>query len=229
MSDFTPPQNDPNAGGSSSFDPQSIMSGFQDAASGADPQSWFESWMNALTKPSEETYQQMIDSPSANLYTGLIWVIGAVIIQAFFAMATEIVWGQSSGTYSAVGSSIFVVICCYPFVALFTLAIDMGVTFVAHMLGTNFTTVTLPATVTWERLFYVLAAIFTPLVAVGAVFSFIPYLGGILSSLLMLAGVGYMTMAVKGIYRLEWPQAFMITGIPLFLTFCGFCASFTGI
>lgn len=221
---FTPPQDDPNAGGSSSFDPQSIMSGFQEAASGADPQSWFEVWIKAITKPADETYQEIISSPNANLYTGLIWILGALVVQVIFAIFSTIIWGDASAEYSvAAGGSIILAIFCFPVIALITLAVYLGVTYLVHNFASSQSTAQMPPVVTWDRLFYVFAAIFTPLIVVGAVLSIIPLLGPFLGGILIFGGTLLMTMAVKGIYRLEMAQAFMVTGLVVLIGLCGIC------
>ena len=221
---FTPPPQDPNSTGSGGFDPQSIMSGFQNASQDMNPQAWFEVWIKALTKPAEETYQEIISSPSANIYTGVIWILAALIVQVFFALASNIIWGEVSSEYSiAAGGSIVLAIFCFPIIAVFTLAIYLVITYAVHYFAMSQTTAQLPPVVTWERLFYVFAAIFTPLLIGGAVLSIIPILGGFLAGLLVLGGTGYMTMAVKSIYRLEWVQAFMVTGLIVLFGLCGLC------
>lgn len=220
---FTPPQGEPKSSG---FDPQQIMAGFKQASQDADPQAWFEVWIKALTKPAEETYQELIGSPGANLYTGIIWLVVGLVLQAFFAILASIVGFTLSPQYSFTGDGgIILALFCFPFVALVLLLLYLLITYAVHYFAMTQTKAILPETVTWQRLFYVFAAIFTPLTLIGAVLSILPIVGALLSSLTTLAGLGLMTIAVKGIYKLEWAQALMITGLLILLGICGLCGS----
>lgn len=187
---FTPPQGEKpkNSGG---FDPQEILNGLQEAVQNFDPQAAINEWLKALTKPEETTYQEMISSESANMYTGIVWLLVGLIVQGFFAVFSTLIWSSTSSEYALVGGgSLIVVVLCVPFVTVLLLALYLGITYGVHYFATSQTTAELPTFVTWQRLFYVFSAIFAPLIIVGGVLSIIPFIGPFLAGLLILAGTG---------------------------------------
>ena len=55
------------------------------APSSGGSQSFFQVWIDALTKPSENTFAQMASSPNAKAMTAYIWVFVTSLIELFFS------------------------------------------------------------------------------------------------------------------------------------------------
>src|SRR5215467_6220321 len=53
------------------------------------PQSVFQTWMNAVTKPNEQTYAELAASPNAKLTTALLWVFIGSLVSAFLASLVQ--------------------------------------------------------------------------------------------------------------------------------------------
>jgi hypothetical protein len=53
----------------------------------------FQTWMNVLTKPGEEIFEQERQQPHANLTTALIWIVIAAVIMAIFNAIGALIGG----------------------------------------------------------------------------------------------------------------------------------------
>lgn len=201
---------------------------------------WFSIWMEAVTKPNEQTYAKIASSPNAKTSTAFLWVFISSLISFFVAslvqgaimgqMMQEIgVEGFSGG---GIGTTLIIAICGAPVGAIFSVlvfAIFTGVVqWVAKMFG---------GTGTFEQLAYVFAAITVPFTLVGAVLTLlgaIPYVGfcfGILSILVSLYVIVLEIMAVKGVNQFSWGAAIGSIFIPgLVIVFvCGCLVTFGSI
>lgn len=205
----------------------------------ARPDSVFQIWTKALTRPNESTYAELATAPSARSTTAFLWVFVAGLIQFLLSVLVQrqmlnnfqqygIDLGDL-GSRSGVGAVLVSLICVAPVLAgLSTLffAIWVGIVqWLAKMFG---------GTGTYEQLAYALAAIVAPYSIVTGIMTLlaaIPYVGLCFSLLLFLAGlyiIVLQVMAIKGVNRVSWGAAigaFLIPGLVVFFV----CACIFGV
>ena len=199
----------------------------------ARPTSIFQTWINALTKPNEQTYRDIAASPNAKATTAYLWMFISSIVTSII---TLIIRGatirdrlsQSGLSTDQVGTGIggilVALICVVPILAAIgTLFFAIGVAiiqWIAKMFG---------GTGTFDQMAYTFAAISVPYSLVSAVFillSAIPYVGGCFSVILGLAGLYILVleiMAVKGVNQFGlWPAigSLFIPGLVVGLFCC---------
>jgi hypothetical protein len=209
---------------------------------------WVSVWIKSVTKPSEQTFIDITESPDANSKTAYIWVFiaGTIggIIQAFataIRMATGVAsqfsqipglekyFPQSSG--GGGGSFVFSLIgglCASPFAGLlsvlfFALFVAL-IQWIAKLFG---------GTGTYEKLLYALAAITVPMTIVSSLFvllGVIPFVGiclGVISFGLGIYSLVLQVMALKAVNRFGWGQAagsLFLPGCAIFIV----CACIVG-
>ncbi|HKJ39195.1 MAG TPA: Yip1 family protein [Anaerolineales bacterium] len=190
--------------------------------------SWFSIWMEAVTKPNEQTYVKIASSSNAKASTAFLWVfIGGLVNFFVVSLVQGAIMGQVLQGFdlegvsgSGAGFSLIAAICGAPVGAIISVvffAMFTGVVqWVAKMFG---------GTGTFEQLAYVFAAIAVPFTLISSVFSLlaaIPYVGacfGLLGLVLAIYVVVLEIMAVKGVNQFGWGQAvgsFFLPGIVIF-------------
>lgn len=201
---------------------------------------WFSVWMDAVTKPSEQTFANMTDGPQATTQTALIWVFIAGTISAFFQGILRAIYAatgyvprlpfpqleqfqQFNQYYQNAGGggffrTLFVGICASPFAGLITVvffAIGVGIIYlIAKMFG---------GAGTFNKLAYVIAAISFPITLVTSLLSLlsaVPFVGfciGIISFGIAIYALVLQIMAVKGVNRFGWGAAIGSVLIPVFV------------
>ena len=184
---------------------------------------WFSTWMTAVTKPNEQTYEMLAARPEAmSNNTAFTWVFVAGtasalisgILRSILELAgvpsTSPSFGELFGGSSTQGGalSLGIAICVSPIAgALATLffAIGVGIVqWVARMFkGTG----------TFSQLAYTLAAVSVPFSLVSSIltpFSGVQYLNictGLLSLGLGLYALVLQVMAVKAVNKFGWGEA----------------------
>ena len=92
-----------------------------------EPRSMVQTWMNAITKPSEETYARIAASPEAKTSTALLWIFIASLIQSFVVFLMQGVlmsqMMQGSGFENQMGTSLVSVLCGAPVVAVISVVL----------------------------------------------------------------------------------------------------------
>jgi hypothetical protein len=207
------------------------------------PAGWLPVWIKAVTKPNEQTFAEITESPDAASRTAFIWIFIAGTVSGIIqAIATTVrmamglgsqfqqipgmeqYFPQSAGDAGSAGVSLITGLCVSPiaglisvlFFALFVAIIQ----WIAKLFG---------GMGTFDKLAYALAAISVPFTIVSSVltlFSVIPYVGacfGLISFGLSLYALVLQVMAVKGVNRFGWGQAIGSVFIPLIVIFvvCG--------
>jgi hypothetical protein len=200
---------------------------------------WFQVWKTAVTKPNEQTFIDLTESPDASSKTAYLWafIVGTVsgiaqaILQAIYTATgtTPTIPGleqfmPSGGDPRAAGVSLLVMLCLSPvFGAIYTLFFALGVAIVqwiAKLFGGKGS---------YEKLLYAIAAISVPFTLVSAVLILlgsIPFIGfcfGILSFGLSIYVFVLQIMAVKGVNRFGWGPAIgsvIIPGLVIFTICC---------
>ena len=169
----------------------------------------FQTWINALTKPNEQTYRDIASSPNAKATTAYMWVFISSIVTFFI---TFLVQGsvirdrltQAGYSQDRLGGGLVVVLltllCGSPIAAaistLFFAVWVAIIQWIAKMFG---------GTGTNDQMAYTFASISVPYSLISAVFiglSAIPFVGLCLRAILGLAGIYILIleiMAVKGV------------------------------
>ena len=190
------------------------------------PAGWLPVWIKAVTKPSEQTFIDITESPDANTRTAYIWIFLAGtlsgILQAisttirlamgassqFQIPGLEQYMPQTSSGGGGIGATLIGGLCGSPIagvvsVVIFALLVAI-IQWIAKMFG---------GTGTYDKLLYAFAAITVPFTIVSSVltlFSAIPFVGlcfGVISLGLSLYALVLQVMAVKGVNRFGWGQA----------------------
>jgi Yip1 domain len=199
----------------------------------------FQTWINALTKPNEQTYSEIAASPNAKATTAFIWIFVCVLVESFFGILVRGTIGNSlrpllekygySGNLpdGGVGSLVFRVICGAPLVAVITVVILVIfiaiVQWIAKMFGGHGT---------FDQLAYVFGAILAPYFLISTVLvllSAIPLVGlcfSIISLLLFIYIIVLEIMAVKGVHQVGWGGAAGAVLIPFAAVFLFCCCIF---
>jgi hypothetical protein len=204
---------------------------------------WFQVWMTAVTKPSEQTFVDLTETPEATSKTAFIWFFIAGTISAIFQAILRAIYSATgtapqmpipgleqytqnlgSGDAGSIAITLVTSICLSPvaggvsvlFFALFTAIIQ----WVAKLFG---------GTGTFEKLAYAFAAISVPVTLIASVFALftaIPFVGAcfsILSFGLVIYSIMLQVMAAKGVNRLGWGQAIgsvLLPGLVVFIFCC---------
>jgi hypothetical protein len=189
------------------------------------PQSWFDTWIKALTKPSEETFNAIADDPNATLGKGVLWVFVAGMIGFFITSLLGLVISAPSfisdfgySTPSSFGSILSSLVCGLPIAGIVTvigLLINAGVVHLsAKAMG---------GAGTYEKLVYTFASYQAPLALVTSGLALIPYLN-CLNLLIFIYIIVLNVISNKAVNKYEWGQA-VIAGavIPLGIVFFFVC------
>jgi len=203
--------------------------------------SWFSTWMEAVTKPNEQTYARIASSPNAKLTTALLWVFLGSLVNFFVATLVQgAVMGQMMQQFGqfgienvpvrSLGGGFLSAICGAPVGAVISVVffvIFAGVVqWVAKMFG---------GTGTFDQMIYVFAAITVPFTLVSSVMTLlaaIPYVGACFGLLGFLAGIYVLVlevMAVKGVNQFGWGQAAGALFLPGIVIFCCVAAVVAGV
>jgi Yip1 domain len=191
---------------------------------------WFSVWRDALTRPSDQTFARISQSPRAKATTALLWIFLGSLVQFFLISLVQArIMGQmmqnsdfgANGFPSAAGGGIIAAICGAPIgavIAVIVFAIVVGVVqLIANMFGGRGT---------FDQLTYAIAAIVTPFYLVSGVLgllSAIPYAGFCFGILGFLAGIYVLVlevMAVKGVNQFGWGQAIASLLVPVLAVAC---------
>jgi hypothetical protein len=206
---------------------------------------WFSVWMKAVSKPSEQAFFEITESPEAKMQTAFIWVfIGATIV----ALVSALVQGVSAmlgvaptlppipgleeyidpSTLQQTGSPVMTLViglCAAPFAGLISIPFfALGVAIVQWVAKL------FKGEGSFEKLAYAYAAITLPVSLVSAVltlFSAIPYVGacfGFISIGVSIYSVVLQVYAVKAVNRFPTfgpaVGSVLIPGAVIFLVFC---------
>ena len=198
---------------------------------GGGPVPFYQVWINALTKPYEQTYADIANSPNAKASTAYLWVFISSLISSFLSLLVQgaVIRSQLSTVGDGklgsgfLGSAI-TLLCGTPIAAaIYTLifAIITALTqWIAKMFGGRGTN---------DQIAYVFAAIGVPYTLISGVFillSAIPFVGLCFRIILGLAGFYILFLeitAVKAINQFGWGQAagsVLIPGASIFLVCC---------
>jgi len=204
-------------------------------------QSVFQVWMDALTKPNEQTFAVMAASPDAKSMTAFLWVFIGSLVSFFLgslvpsaAMRQLVEQYGSNGQFNfgggGIGERLITAVCGAPIVAVISVVVFAVVVGVVQFLAKSF-----GGRGTFDQLAYTFAAISTPFAFVSGVLtllSAIPYVGLCFSIISVLAGLyvlALQVMAVKGVNQFGWGQAAGAYFLPVIVLCCCLAAVAFGI
>jgi len=173
--------------------------------------SWSEVWVNAITKPTVKTYEDIVADPAASASKGYTWVLITAFISYVISIGLSFLINALLGTsgleqfgiVEGITSSLLLVMCCAPVLSLFAvlaLALNAGISqFVAGLLG---------GTGSYNELAYAFGSYQAPLTLITSAISVIPYLN-CLGILLGIYGIGLNVIAIKAVNKFDWARAIM--------------------
>ncbi len=197
--------------------------------------SFFQTWIDALTKPNEQTYAAMAASPKAKATTAYIWVFVSSLIASFISLLVEGATVRNQLAQAGVGAeqlrgggvgAALTLICGAPIAAvigtiIFAIIVAL-VQWIAKMFG---------GTGNNDQLAYTFAAIGAPYSLVSSIFVLlgaIPFVGICFRIVLGLAGIYIIVlqlMAVKGVNAFGWGPAIGSLFIPAAAVFLICCCA----
>ncbi len=189
----------------------------------AAPESFFQVWIKAVTRPSEQTFAQIAASPKAKAMTGFLWAFIGFLVELILVSLVQGArmrsmlqqYGLDNRFGGGAVATLVRVVCGAPVLALIVtlfFAIDVFIVqWLAKMFGGKGTA---------DQLAYAMGAIVAPFAMVAGVLgllSAIPFVGlcfTIVSFLLSLYIVVLNVMAVKGVNQFGWGPAIGSLFIP---------------
>lgn len=188
--------------------------------------SFFQTWITALSRPNEQTYAALANSPEANANKAYLWVFLAALVNFFFAALVQGAvmrnmlqqFGQDADFLSnGVGGGFVAALCGAPLSAAFSVlffAITVAIVqWIAKMFGGQGS---------YNQLAYAFGAITAPYMLLSSVFtllSAIPYVGFCFATIAGLGGIYILVLeiiAVKGVNQIGWGAAVGSLLIPVF-------------
>jgi hypothetical protein len=200
---------------------------------------WLSTWREAITRPSEQTFARIAQSPQAKSTTALLWIFLTSLLSSFLAslvqgvMVRQILQNSDFGVDQFGGgpaNALIATICGAPIAAVIStvvFAVFVGIVqLVAKMFGGRGT---------FDQLAYAIGAIVAPFYVVSGLLtllSAIPYVGlcfGLLSLVALLYVVVLEVTAVKGVNQFGWGQAAGSVLLPFVGFFCCLAAVAAGL
>ena len=192
---------------------------------------WFSVWMSAVTKPNEQTYAEIANSPDVKATTAYLWVfIGGGVSYFLASLVPNVAFRQLLQQYGGgqfqlggggIGARLITLICGAPIGAVILTVVFAVVVAIVQFLAKSF-----GGRGTFDQLAYTFAAIYTPFALVSGVLSLlgaIPYIGycfSFISLLALLYMVVLQVMAVKVVNQFGWGQAAGSYFLPVLVLFC---------
>lgn len=175
---------------------------------------FYETWIQAVTSPSVDTYKEIINEPKAGVGRAILWILLSGVVSIVFAMIGQLVFGSMTSLLEGAGADELVTqgvgvvvwaICFIPVAAVFILIwsfIYVGlIHLVAGMLG---------GTGTFDKLYYAYAAFSSPITMVSSFLSMIPFVG-ILSAPISLYALVLTVIAVSSSHDLDTGKSVVAT------------------
>ncbi|TES88992.1 MAG: DUF1282 domain-containing protein [Anaerolineales bacterium] len=175
---------------------------------GGETLSIVETWIKALTSPTEETYTKIAKDPGASIGKAILWIFLAGLVGAFITSLSNLVFstpflplGEEYFPTEFYEPSLIGVILCTPVSAVFSVIGALVITGFCYIPARA-----LGGTGTYEKLFYTFAAYQVPLGLVTSVLTSIPLIG-CLSLFLGLYGLVLLVIATKAVMEFDWGKA----------------------
>jgi len=174
------------------------------------PEPFYKTWIKALTKPNEQTFIDIANSPDVSPGKAYLWLVISYIL-SFLIISLVTLFGTSNqfdNLRTSLGSSAIALLCGAPIgavIGVFFYSLEIAITqWVAKLFkGTG----------TYNQLIYSVAAFAAPMMLVSGLISalaMIPAIGicfSIIGILISLYTLFLMVTAVKGVNRFGWGEA----------------------
>lgn len=179
--------------------------------------SWSEVWVNTITKPSVETFEDIVADPNASASKAYTWVLITSFISYIVIIGLSFLLDAFLGTtgieqfgfVESITSSLLLVMCCAPILSLLAvlgLALNAGISqFVAGLLG---------GTGSYNDLAYAFGAYQAPLTLISSAISVVPYLN-CLGIFIVIYGIVLNITAIKAVNKFDWARAIMSSVVVL--------------
>lgn len=206
------------------------------------PRPFFQTWVDALTKPNEQTYREIASAPNASSTQAFVWVFIGALVQSFIAFLVSNLAGTNSleellrlaGNQQALPNvgrgGILSVICGAPIAAVIAVILFALMVGVAMLISRAF-----GGRATFDQLAYVLAAITVPVTLISSVLSIlgaIPFVGlcfGLLSFVLAIYALVLEIIAVKAVAGIDLLGAIVsVLALPVVVCLCVACLTILG-
>jgi hypothetical protein len=169
-------------------------------------------WLYALTRPSEATYNILVNDPAAKPTRGLLWVGLTSLFISLAVLVFRVIFGpnmeqmvnllqRDAGAAARPVSILILLVCGIPAGAV--VAVLGTVIYTALV---NFTAGALGGTGNFNQLIYLFSAITAPLSLVSTLLGLVPILG-CLGIPLAMYSVYLDILAVKTVHRLDWVRS----------------------
>lgn len=170
---------------------------------------WREIWIDAITKPSVQTYERFIQQPSISGNTGYTWIFISTLIGYVISLLGQWAWSGLNPTNSALSPFannptvfyLLLVVCGAPIgasLSVLGLAISAGISqWVARMLG---------GVGSHSELVYAQAAFLAPLTLVIDILGIIPFVSCLIFPLFIYMVV-LNVISIKAVNRFGWGKA----------------------
>lgn len=190
---------------------------------------WVSVWRDAITRPSEQTFARIAQSPNAKSTTAFLWVFLGSLVGSLLALPAQGVMmsqmmrgmGLEEQGFPAAGGGIMTVLCGAPIGAVISVvlfAIGVGIVqLLARMFGGRGT---------FDQLAYALGAVVAPFYLVSGLLSLlsaVPFAGfcfGLLGFVVAIYVLVLEVMAVKGVNQFGWGQAIGSLLLPVLAIAC---------
>jgi Yip1-like protein len=191
---------------------------------------WFSVWRDALTKPSDQTFARISQSPNAKLTTALLWVfLGSLVNILLASLVQGAIFRQlmqnsdfgGNGFPRMAGGGLVAAICGAPIGAVISIVgfvIFVGIVqLLARMFGGRGT---------FEQLAYATAAIVAPFSLINSLLTLlaaIPFVGlcfGLVSLLAGLYVIVLQVLAVQGVNQFSLGAALGSYFLPFIVLLC---------
>jgi hypothetical protein len=190
---------------------------------------WISVWRDAITRPSDQTFANIAQSPNARSTTAFLWIFLGSLVSSLLALPVQGVLmrqmmqnlGLEEQGFPIAGGGLMTVICGAPVGAVISVVLFAIVVGVVQLLAKMF-----GGRGTFDQLAYAIAAILTPFYLVSGVLgllSAIPFAGFCFGLLGFAAGLYVLVleiMAVKGVNQFGWGQAIGSLLLPVFAVVC---------
>lgn len=188
---------------------------------------WQETWQLVLTKPSEESFEEILGDPAGGMNRAVTWMFVVGLIAGVASFIGQLVFGAASfamlgGGEDAAASTGFSLICSAMLIPLTGVFAVIGL-----IIGTGFVHIIAKlfgGQGDFDHMAYATASYSAPLTVISALLNIIPFLGACLSGLLGLYQLVLQVMAVKVVHKFGWFQAIMTVFAPaIFIFILAFC------
>lgn len=201
---------------------------------------WISVWRDALTRPSEQTFARISQSPNAKSTTAFLWIFLGSLVSSLLALPAQGAMmrqmmqsmGLEGQGFPTAGGGLMSVICGAPIGAVVSVVVFAIVVGVVQLLAKMF-----GGRGTFDQLSYAIASIVTPFYLISGLLGLlsaipIPFVGfcfGLLGFAAALYVLVLEVMAVKGVNQFGWGQAIGSMLLPVIAIACCISVGVAGI